>query len=643
MALPFAFFSSLLVTASALNIAPRATTSLDTWLASETTVALDVIQENIGSAGAFAESASSGVVIASPSTDDPDYFYTWTRDSALTMKVLVDLFRNGESSLQGIIEDYIDAQAYLQTVSNPSGDLTTGGLGEPHFNVDLTAYTGSWGRPQRDGPALRATALMDFGEWLNANGYEAYAAEIIWPIVRNDLSYVAQYWNETGYDLWEEVDGSSFFTIAVQHRALVEGIAFSSAVGSSCTYCESQAPEILCYLQSFWLGDYILANFDESSRTGKDVNTILGSIHTFDPEAGCDDTTFQPCSSRALANHKVVVDSFRDLFTINDDAAEGTACAIGRYPEDTYYDGNPWFLCTMAAAELLYDALYQWNNNAEIVIDSTSLDFFTDLYSSAATGTYSSSSSEYTSIVDAVKTYADGFLSIVQDHALTNGSMSEQFDKADGDELSARDLTWSYAALLTANMRRNSVVPPSWGETSASSVPATCVATSATGLYSTATDTAWPATLTGGSTETTSTTAKTTSSASSGTTTTTSTTTKSTSTTTTACTTPTSVAVTFDLIATTEYGQNMYISGSISALGDWDTSDAIALSAADYTSSDNLWFVTIDFTAGESFEYKYILVESDGTVVWADGDNESYTVPAVCGETTVTVDDTWDS
>lgn len=124
---------------------------------------------------------------------------------------------------------------------------------------------------------------------------------------------------------------------------------------------------------------------------------------------------------------------------------------------------------------------------------------------------------------------------------------------------------------------------------------------------------------------------------------TTSTKTTSTSTTTTSCITPTTVAVTFDLTATTEYGQNMYISGSISALGDWDTSGAKALSAADYTDSDHLWFVTIDLTAGESLEYKYILFETDGTVVWADGDNESYTVPAVCGETTATVDDTWDS
>jgi hypothetical protein len=31
------------------------------------------------------------------------------------------------------------------------------------------------------------------------NGYSTYASSIVWPIVRNDLSYVAQYWNQTGY------------------------------------------------------------------------------------------------------------------------------------------------------------------------------------------------------------------------------------------------------------------------------------------------------------------------------------------------------------------------------------------------------------------------------------------------------------
>lgn len=213
-------------------------------------------------------------------------------------------------------------------------------------------------------------------------------------------------------DLWEEVSGSSFFTIAVQHRALVEGSKFASSVGSSCSYCDSQAPQVLCFLQSFWTGSYTLANFG-SSRTGKDANTLLGSIHTFDPEAACDDTTFQPCSSRALANHKVVTDSFRSIYTLNSGISAGVAVAVGRYPEDSYYNGNPWFLCTLAAAELLYDALYQWNRIGSLTINSVSLAFFTDLYSSAATGTYSSSSATYSSIVSAVKTYADGYVSIV--------------------------------------------------------------------------------------------------------------------------------------------------------------------------------------------------------------------------------------
>lgn len=93
-------------------------------------------------------------------------YYTWTRDSALTLKVLIDLFKNGDTDLLDVIEEYISAQAYLQTVSNPSGSLSSGGLGEPKFNVDETAFTGSWGRPQRDGPALRATALIAFGQWL---------------------------------------------------------------------------------------------------------------------------------------------------------------------------------------------------------------------------------------------------------------------------------------------------------------------------------------------------------------------------------------------------------------------------------------------------------------------------------------------
>lgn len=73
----------------------------------------------------------------------------------------------GDEGLQPEIQNYITSQTHLQTVSNPSGDLSNGeGLGEPKFNVDMTAFTGAWGRPQRDGPPLRATAMITYANWL---------------------------------------------------------------------------------------------------------------------------------------------------------------------------------------------------------------------------------------------------------------------------------------------------------------------------------------------------------------------------------------------------------------------------------------------------------------------------------------------
>ncbi len=50
------------------------------------------------------------------------------------------------------------------------------------------------GRPQRDGPALRAIALISYARWLIENGYDSTAMDTVWPVARNDLEYVAQYW-----------------------------------------------------------------------------------------------------------------------------------------------------------------------------------------------------------------------------------------------------------------------------------------------------------------------------------------------------------------------------------------------------------------------------------------------------------------
>jgi hypothetical protein len=55
-----------------------------------------------------------------------------------------------------------------------------------------------------------------------------------------------------------------------------------------------------------------------------------------------------------------------------------------------------------------------------------------------------------------------------QKYTPSSGALAEQYNRADGTPLSAVDLTWSYAAFLTAYNARANVIPASWGAASVS-------------------------------------------------------------------------------------------------------------------------------------------------------------------------------
>ncbi|KAJ5632861.1 hypothetical protein N7490_009200 [Penicillium lividum] len=119
------------------------------------------------------------------------------------------------------------------------------------------------------------------------------------------------------------------------------------------------------------------------------------------------------------------------------------------------------------------------------------------------------------------------------------------------------------------------------------------------------------------------------------------TTTTSTVTSTATCTAATTISVTFNELVTTTYGENIFITGSISQLSSWSTSSAIALSASSYTSSNPFWTVTLSLPVGTTFQYKFIKKETDGSIVWESDPNRSYTVPTGCSGTTATATATW--
>lgn len=98
--------------------------------------------------------------------------------------------------------------------------------------------------------------------------------------------------------------------------------------------------------------------------------------------------------------------------------------------------------------------------------------------------------------------------------------------------------------------------------------------------------------------------------------------------------------MTFDEKVTTTFGQTIKIAGDISALGNWNTANAVTLSAANYTSSNPLWFVTLNLAPGQVVEYKYINVAQNGAVTWEADPNHTYTVPSAC-TAQPTVTNTW--
>ncbi|KAH9822862.1 putative alpha-amylase [Teratosphaeria destructans] len=106
------------------------------------------------------------------------------------------------------------------------------------------------------------------------------------------------------------------------------------------------------------------------------------------------------------------------------------------------------------------------------------------------------------------------------------------------------------------------------------------------------------------------------------------------------CAVATSVAVLFYENKTTAWGQSVKLTGSISQLGSWDASNAVALSASDYSTASPIWNGNVTMPAGTTFEYKFILVDDSGDVSWESDPNRNYTVPTGCS-TTASVNDTW--
>ncbi|MCM2349840.1 MAG: glycoside hydrolase family 15 protein [Bacteriovoracaceae bacterium] len=364
-----------------------------------------------------------GMVVASPSRSQPDYYFDWVRDTALTYRALIDYYElKKDSQIKKMIFTWIDAEAYRQN------QPTFTGLGEPKYFIDGSGYTGGWGRPQNDGPALRAIAMIKFARLLLAEGNQDYVLKKLYhgvlpadSVIKKDLEYTAHHWREPSFDLWEEEMGMHFYTLLSQHTALQEGARLARELGDG-------AAADFYQMESSKIGLMIKNEFQDSQiglkatiglvngglgykNSNIDVAPLLALLHTSPYQQLF---SFQSRSVKRYIN--TLTETFKNLYAINKTFPD-LGVGIGRYPEDRYDgyhttgSGNPWFLSTLALGEYYCQ----------------------------------------TGAMDKMEQQVKRALF----HSDRQGALSEQFNQNTGHMQGARELTWSHNAFMTAMMRCN--------------------------------------------------------------------------------------------------------------------------------------------------------------------------------------------
>ncbi|GAV53608.1 hypothetical protein ZYGR_0AK01100 [Zygosaccharomyces rouxii] len=502
-------------------------TNFTLWLEEQTSISFEKILENIGDSNIndlYKQNVAEGAVIASPSRDKPDYFFQWPRDAAITVNTVASNLIGSDDAinltLAQTIVKYLNNSAILQRIPNPSGQGVGGtdpqlkGLGEPKFEVDNKAFEGSWGRPQNDGAPLRLIATFHFLEklakqnmpltellsQLNVDGLSFKDEDSLFDnLIRYDLEFIASNWKVDSFDLWEEVKGRHFFTSLVQLSATKLGLDFMKSNPNRQKDPLFKELQRTCNelndfltLEGGFLNphkNYIVETPSNlNSRSGLDTAVLIASLltHGDDGEASPRNLPFDVNDSGILNTLHALTSIMAIIYPVNHQRySPRMGVALGRYPEDVYdgagtSEGNPWFLCTSSAAQLLYQLIrkmYAEESDLEILVNTWDSKFWTSIFEGfeaypspiSIGGTYGSDCSyrlvipydspAFHQTMVSLLNYGDSFLDKLREHVSDDGSMSEQFNKYTGIMQGARDLTWSHSAFYSSSHVREQVLP----------------------------------------------------------------------------------------------------------------------------------------------------------------------------------------
>jgi glucoamylase len=188
--------------------------------------------------------------------------------------------------------------------------------------------------------------------------------------------------------------------------------------------------------------------------SGVNADVVMASVYGALP---CTDPKLLSSAAQVLGTF---VGGGASAYPINaqDAANPGVGPMIGRYPGDTY-DGDvgdvaagidhPWAPCTANFAQLYYEVAASIRSAGSLTIDPLATGFFAQVGIGANTSAATAAAM--------LQQAGDKMLQALVYHS-DFLELSEQFDGRMGFEKSVRNLTWSYAAFLSALRARAVIV-----------------------------------------------------------------------------------------------------------------------------------------------------------------------------------------
>jgi glucoamylase len=407
--------------------------------------------------GDISRDSRPGCILAAPSFPadtpgiDEDYVFNWVRDGAITaMEVArAELPRLPGGTVQ-TLNDYVQFADLCYANAQPT---------KGHACFSIAGQSRPW-TEQNDGPALQSITILAAYDQLDA-GTQKTAIEL----VNANVAFLLQVYRNPTTNLWEEHTGFSFFARAAQLRCFEEVLATPIPGIDQPGDLQTAIDWLRPALDGHWDGNQyisVLADPGHGGQPSPQHPVVDGYDPNIDIVQACLYGGVSATDTRLLATvarlRSLWVEGGIAFYPINKaDAALGLGPMFGRYPGDVYDGdvalpvpgGHPWALSTCNVAELHYRLAGAIRSSGHTPLDDLSAPFFSQSGIDHTTPPAAAAA--------ALVARGDAMVGAVVYHS-DNLELSEQFDGTTGYERSVRNLTWSYAAYLSAMRARATAV-----------------------------------------------------------------------------------------------------------------------------------------------------------------------------------------